>query len=274
VSACKKFTGNNSYTARSGVNTGGANGLFHLKVLEELEDSYRITNHSPRARKDPGDYEGLVEKELVRPLIKGADVSRFMLDPSQHIFFPYKKENPKKAIPIDELEEHYPKGYEFVTFFEDFLRDRSEFGRWGGGEFYKLFRIGPYTFADHKVVWRQTGISTGIQSAVISESQYVPDQKVPLIAVENSDEAHYICGVMNSSFITTVLNSYLMIDASPGIMDSLKIPIWDGSEIQKRVAESSRKLHDDPSGESSKLDDLVAELYDLTKGEKETLLQS
>lgn len=276
VSACEKFTGSNQYTARSGVNTGGANGLFHLKILKELEDDYRITNHSPRARKNPGDYEGLIEKELVRPLVKGSDVSSFSVEPSQHIFLPYCEDNPKKAIPQGKIKENYPKSYEFVSFFEEFLKNRSEFGRWGGGEFYKLFRIGPYTFADHKVVWQQTGISTGIQSGVISNNSYLPDQKVPLIPVEDLDEAHYICGIMNSSFISTVLDSYLMIDASPGIMDSLNIPGWEKSELQNEIANISQYMHDESTDVDliSELDDLVAELYNLSPAEKKTLLES
>ncbi|WP_164470054.1 Eco57I restriction-modification methylase domain-containing protein [Aliarcobacter cryaerophilus] len=69
-----------------------------------------------------------VEKGLLKPLLKGEDISRYKnLQNRYFVIFPYLVEN-KKAKPMSEdfIKENYPKGYEYLKANEEFLRGREK----------------------------------------------------------------------------------------------------------------------------------------------------
>ncbi|MDX9813529.1 MAG: TaqI-like C-terminal specificity domain-containing protein [Sulfurimonadaceae bacterium] len=81
-----------------------------------------------------------VEKGLLKPLLKGEDISRYKnLQNRYFVIFPYLVEN-KKAKPMSEdfIKENYPKGYEYLKANEEFLRGREK-GRFDNPKEWFLF---------------------------------------------------------------------------------------------------------------------------------------
>lgn len=69
-----------------------------------------------------------VENELLKPMLKGEDISRYKnLQNRYFVIFPYLIENGKaKPMSEDFIKENYPKGYEYLKANEEFLRGREK----------------------------------------------------------------------------------------------------------------------------------------------------
>lgn len=123
------------------------------------------------------------------------------------------------------------------------------------GEFYKLARVGAYSFAEHYVVFRD---NTKWGAAVIS-SVDTPwgGKKRPLFqnhAVSicehddgsfiTLDEAHYICGIMNTPVaFQYVLNS--SDSRSFPIRPRIYIPQYDSDNLlHKEISNLSKEAHE------------------------------
>jgi methylase of polypeptide subunit release factors len=236
------------YRARGGVNTGGANAILWVECLGRDGKHVRIVNSGKSKGTSIRRIEGVVESECVAPLLVGRDIRRWRATPSRHILFLYDKADPKKAIPQSRASEKYPLAINYLSQFEEDLRSRKEYHRWGGqGPFYEVYRIGPYTFADVKVVWQHTGYRGRMNVAVISHAGghvVVPDQKVILLPFADEDEAHYVCAYLASSIVEKVLAKYLGLDASTHILDYIALRRFDpNNSLHRRLSELSKKAH-------------------------------
>ncbi|MGJ0335384.1 Eco57I restriction-modification methylase domain-containing protein [Aliarcobacter cryaerophilus] len=69
-----------------------------------------------------------VEKGLLKPILKGEDISRYKnLQNRYFVIFPYILEDGKaKPMSEDFIKENYPKGYEYLKENEEFLRGREK----------------------------------------------------------------------------------------------------------------------------------------------------
>ncbi|UYF43259.1 Eco57I restriction-modification methylase domain-containing protein [Aliarcobacter cryaerophilus] len=69
-----------------------------------------------------------VEKGLLKPMLKGEDISRYKnLQNRYFVIFPYILEDGKaKPMSEDFIKENYPKGYEYLKENEEFLRGREK----------------------------------------------------------------------------------------------------------------------------------------------------
>ena len=249
VNIIQKLEGNSYYRARGGINTGGANTIFWVEILEEEGDYIRIRNVGTSIRAETKQIEGKVEKKIVRPLIRGRDIFRWNYRSELGLITPYDpQKDPKKAIPEETLSEKFPLTYQFLKNFEEELRSRKEYIRWGAREpFYELYRIGPYTFAPYKVIWPHTGFTNQMNCCVLTDEseRALMDQKVILTPFESLEEAHYFCALLNSELAFKFLRSYLILDASTHILTHLNIPQFDPeSPIHHKLAELSMMCHE------------------------------
>ncbi|OCL99410.1 Type IIS restriction enzyme Eco57I [Aliarcobacter thereius] len=69
-----------------------------------------------------------VEKGLLKPMLKGEDISRYKnLKNRYSVIFPYILEDGKaKSMSEDFIKDNYPKGYEYLKENEEFLRGREK----------------------------------------------------------------------------------------------------------------------------------------------------
>jgi hypothetical protein len=240
--------GKSQYQARGGVNTGGANTILWTEVVERDGDLVHVQNVGVSRKTKSRVCSGWVERQAVYPLLVGTDVSRWLAKPSKHILMLYSADQPKKAIAEAVASTDYPRAYEFASNFRNDLLARKEYHRWGGiGPFYEVYRIGPYTFSPIKVVWQHTGFRDRLRVAVLDDrgrSVTIPDQKVILIPSANIDEAHYMCAFLSSSFVSSMLQKYLGVDASTHILDYIGLKAYSDRNIHhRRLAELSAAAH-------------------------------
>ncbi|MFQ5980745.1 MAG: Eco57I restriction-modification methylase domain-containing protein [Candidatus Heimdallarchaeota archaeon] len=252
----RKMIGKSHYRARGGINTGGGNPIFWVRTIGEDNSNYLIENIHRSIRMEVRQIQHQIEPKMLRPLIRGRDIEQWKWKSTISIIVPYLPEiAPKKAIIEEIMENQFPQTLAFFRCFKTVLENRKEYIRWGRkGPWYRLFRIGPYTFSKYKVIWRHTGVKNKMRACVVEDNHPVVDQKVILVPFDNEDEAHYFCALVNSSTAFSLLSSYLLLDASTHILEYLAIGKFDPTNLlHKKLADFSKKAHRNPS-ESKKLE--------------------
>lgn len=200
----------------------------------------------------------LLETEFLHPLIKGVNISPFHVEESGFIVpFPYDGRNNRLPIALDELTQRAPKLASFYQKFKDLILSQTTYneriiGR--KGEFYALARVGAYSFAENYVVFRD---NTKWGAAVVSSiNTSWGGIKRPLFqnhAVSicegldgnfiTNDEAHFICGCMN----TPVAFDYVLKSSdsrSFPIRPRIYIPKYDSDNpIHVEISNCSKEAH-------------------------------
>lgn len=174
----------------------------------------------------------LLETEFLHPMVKGKDITPFHVESENYIVpFPYEKSNPRVPIEMERLSSLAPQLAKYYNDNKKLILDQTEYNEriigQNNADFYALARVGEYSYAQNYVVFRD---NTKWAAAVISEVDTSwGGKKRPLFqnhAVSicedvdgnyiSFDEAHYICGIMNSS----VVYDYMMQSS-----DSRSFPI-------------------------------------------------
>jgi hypothetical protein len=201
-------------------------------------------------------------------------------------------QNPETRTGYEEkwMRAKLPKTYEYFKKFEKVLWERqssSVRALMEKGAFYSMFAVSDYTFAPFKVVWSEVGHDVGAAVVVSYESVHldnkvvVPDHTVVAISFENEGEAHYLCGVLNSSPSQFIVIGYVVLHPSPHILKNIKIPKYNPENaVHKELARLSRQCHEKVAAGISvtdleeQIDELAAELWGLSKEELKEIKDS
>jgi len=235
-----------------------------------------------------------IEPDLLYPLLRGRDVQRWKAEPSALILM---VQDPVKRRGIDEkeMQTRYPRTYGYLKRFESVLRQRAAFKRYftrkdkngrtvETGPFYSMFDVGDYTFAPWKVVWRE--VSHTLDAAVASphdDKPTVADHTLITVECSQKEEAHYLCGVLNSSCARLAVRAYIVLHPDPHILEHIRIPRYDPSNpVHRRLAELSQAAHEAARrGDTMELqrieaeiDRQAAQLWGLTEAELRAIQQS
>ena len=138
------------------------------------------------------------------------------------------------------------------------LEQRKYIDRLLDEQFYILDNIAEYTFKPYKVVWKYiAGAIRGkadFSCAVVEpkydkyvgRKQVIPDAKLMFVALDDGDEAYYLCGVLNSSFVRLLAASYMIeTEISTHILEAVHIPKFNPQNIlHSRIAELSKRAHE------------------------------
>jgi hypothetical protein len=244
-----------SYEAHEGVNTGGANGIYWVKVDGPADRKGRvpITNLHTIGKKKPPQRYGRVEQALIHPLVRGADIVRWHAQPSVSLLL---VQDPRTRAGIEEaiMASHYPGARTFLALFENELRARAAFKRYftrqkrgktiETGPYWSMFNVGQYTLSQSKVVWKD--IATDFAAAVLE-----PQHPVVLsahtameVACDSVDEAHYLCAVLNSTPARTFVASYVATHISTHTVSMIGVPKFDHHDsVHGELAAASRAAH-------------------------------
>ena len=121
-----------------------------------------------------------------------------------------------------------------------------------GDDFYSLSKIGAYTFAKHKVVFRDNTI---LNAAVIKPINTPWGEKVipicakhcPYISMDKNnnfiteDEAYYICGILNTDIVERYFK-YTYSGRSYSINFNIKLPKYSSQNKKHlKIVELSKK---------------------------------
>ena len=255
LESIRRCLGSNGYRARTGVFTGGANAVYHLEARRRSGDAIEISNITRRAKRKVADVTAVIEPDFVYPMLKGMGIRRWGTSYDSYILCPHTDETKIRPVPEAELRRGWPLTYGYLDGFRQFLNERKGFAGWEKAiqkeNFHSVLRVGEYTFAPYKVVWRY--IARDFISAVISEVEdtvlgrklLIPNEKVMFVATGSRDEAYYLCGVLSSRDVAECVRSYMNpTSISAHVLEKLEIPKFDpDSSIHMAISESCRLGH-------------------------------
>ncbi len=151
-----------------------------------------------------------------------------------------------------EFKQRFSKGYNFLHHFKAFLLNRPEYKRWGGnGPFYELYRIGEYTFAEWKVVFKEQASSL-VASVVepcgddyVQEKPVIPDHKLMLVATGSRDEAYYLCALLNSAPVKFYVEAYFLeTSISTHVIECINLPKFEARvALHSKLSNASQTAH-------------------------------
>lgn len=266
----EKCLGTNTYRARTGVFTGGANSVFWLKLLDDYFDTILVENITERAIKKVDCVHTRLEKKYVHPMVRGRDLNFWSFKTEQYILCPHTVETKMYPVDINTIAKECPLTYEYLHTFETFLKNRQSFASWEQSllekNYHTLQRVGPYTFSKYKVAWRY--ISTKFITCVIDDDSgkytntFIPNEKIIYVGLDNKEEAYYLCGVLSSDQYRKTIESFMVsTQIGPSILDKLNIPSFDpNNSIHTEISKLCYSGHKDGTVEPylNKINELIS----------------
>ena len=259
------------YHGRKGIEPAGAKGVYILKkpvACSPAEDGKAvIVNDISRQRRldilQKGEHKGIVETDLIYPMLGGRNIQRWYVASNEYMLVPHSKQH-KYGIPETELLEKHPLTYNWLEFYQKELFDsRVQNGKFFNPEknpFYRLDNVGEYTYAPYKVLWKE---QTGSMSAVVvgnaeeslinydnsvlgADKIIMVDSKILYLALESADEAHFVCGIINSPTIRNIIDGYAVeTNRGTDVLKYLAIPQFDSTLQQHQdIAKKSKEIHE------------------------------
>lgn len=270
-----KVAGDCSYPGREGVEFFPQE-LFLLKVDKQKalrKGNVYVKNYqSDRSKHKVAAGTFLLETSMLHPLVKGIDIERFHVAPSEYVVpFPYE-DGARSPIERDRLAKVAPNLMSYFNSNRSSFEDQTSYndkiiGKKHKNEYYALARVGIYSYGEHFVAFRD---NTKWQAAVVS-SLPVPwsdtETKRPVFqnhAVSISqrpdgtfiseDEAHYICAIFNAP----VVAQYIVSSSDSRtykIRPPVHVPAFDPkNQLHKALMKLSRKAHINHDDEAAMLE--------------------
>ena len=118
-----------------------------------------VNYQSPKSKIPVGEQTPELEVTYLRPLIKGINISRFHVEPSEYIVaFPYDIQHNQAPLSVGELLDKAPNLLKYYATNKDYLTMQTAYsdkiiGK-KNAEYYALARTGRYCHADWYVIFR------------------------------------------------------------------------------------------------------------------------
>ena len=256
-----KYLGKSPYKARKGIEPCGAKGIYLVNVTKQVGSNIHIENLIERSRlkkaKELGVFPGVVEKDLIYPMVGGRNIDKWGINSYLYMVVPHSNKGDGIYRGIDEktLKTNYRKTYDWLFHFKGLLLEtRIRSGKFFDEKqypFYRLDNVGPYTFKPFKVLWReQSSEMTAVVVAThndkfLGDKIVVTDSKVLYVSFDTKAEAHYLCGILNSRIIGEIIEAYT-IDTQRGvdIVKNINIPNFDNkNKYHNEIAKLSLNAH-------------------------------
>jgi len=283
-----RLIGPADYRGHLGANTGGANGVYWVRLLEAADGGVRVRNLPGQGKRGVEAVEQVVEPDLLYPLLCWRDVGRYRAVASAHLLLVQDAEA-RRGIDDDEMARRYPKTYAYLKRFRRVLTERAAYRRYQQGRaFYSMYDVGRYTIAPIKVVWRRmdrrinAAVAGPVDDPVVGPRPVVPQETCVLVACETADEAHYLCGVLNSAVVGFLVASHSVRSGkgfgTPSMLDYVRIGRFEADNPQHaEVAAASRQAHhaaaegDDLAEIQERIDRLAGGLWGLDDADLEAI---
>jgi hypothetical protein len=165
-----------------------------------------------------------------------------------------------------------------------------------GNPFFAVHKIGNYTFAPYKVVWKEvagkiSGKGDFICAVIgprheenLGNRVVICDHKLMLVSFSNEDEAHYVCAVVNSSFARLIVASYTIeTSISTHILKHIMIHGFDPrNPLHIQLSNLSKNAHKLQSMQNAielkeieqRIDGVVATMYGISDQEANEVRKS
>ncbi|MEM3539109.1 MAG: hypothetical protein QW193_04805 [Nitrososphaerales archaeon] len=287
----KTAIGSANYKAHEGAGLTPRE-VFIVEVLNYSNDYLIVKNVKwERAKTEVSkEITAKVETKVVYPVLFGKEVHKWKIEKTKS-FYSVILYDQRTGIIFSEsaAKIRYPDAYSFLTNFKEQFLKAANYKQFGKGKpFFFIYRVGKHTFAPFKVVWREVG--TKVNAAVIGDvtdpflgnKTIIPDYTCVYIPLNNKEEAHYLCTILNSS-ISRCITSYIHLHPDPHILDYVKVFQYNSNDaLHRNLAELSKQAHelatkDEKEGLAKveeEIDSLVAQLYGLTDEELKDIRES
>ena len=284
-----QMVGPSDYLAHLGANSGGANGVYWLEVLQSTANGIRVRNIAGRGKKQVDTVEAVIEPDLVYPLVRWSDVSRYRAVPSSHILLAQDAAT-RRGIDQRTMQDRYPGTLAYLERFTELLTGRAAYRRYQqDAPFYSMYNVGPYTVAPIKVVWRRmdkrinAAVLTKSDDPVLGRRSIIPQETCVLIAADSLDEAHYLTALLNSSIVDFLVTSHSVHGgkgfATPSMLDFTRLKRFDCHDDRHvELAEFGRRAHRQAAVKTDlahiqrRIDRIAGQLWDLDTRQLRALL--
>jgi hypothetical protein len=269
------------FQAQMGVKTA-LNRVFLVKRVEpvpEAHDEVVIYTEGYYSQQVPENqkrlYRARVEKSLIRPIVRGADVEAWRYRQRDYILWTHDDETGRV------LQEIPPKAKSYFQQHIRALQHRDDYR--DGMPMWTIFRVSSDKLRS-KVVWQE--LSNKLEVAVVPDDpQVIPIQTAYLVAAPTM-LAHGLAAFLNSTpirlytavFAERARGAYFrhfswVLGALP-LPEHVKVFLEGASPSQdfERLIEISQALHENPqradrTALEAELDSIVARLYGLTEAQ-------
>ena len=281
--------GPSDYRAYLGANSGGANGVYWVELLGPAEGGIRIRPTLP-ADTTTVNTEFTIEPDLLYPLLRWGDVARFdarcgSARRSRRAFGGslaiIMAQDPATRTGIEEqlFAARWPQTLAYLKQFEPLLRGRAAYRRYqAAGPFYAMYNVGPYTVSPIKVVWRRmdkrirAAVVEPIEHPLLGRRPVVPQETCVLVPFDSTDEAHYLCALMNSTRVGEMVSAHSVSGGkgfgTPSILDYLSLHRFDPADARhQRLVVFSRQAHAGQGGDMGCLEAIDAAVAELSYNE-------
>jgi len=250
----EKMKGKNPYQARLGARVEPY-GVFWLRIKDVRPDGLLVVeNMIERGKREIPSTSAAIEKDLVYPAVSGGDIVPFGVKNNFHVLI---SQDPVKRLPYPEswMTTHVPLTYAYLRQFKDILLSRGskvvrELAQ--KTEFYAMYGIGEYTFARYRVVWKR--MASKMTAVVLSRLRTpfglktaISTDTTSLFSVEDEEEAHYLCGILNSKVVDEYIRSFSSAGrgfGAPSVMNNLAIPKFSSNNrTHIKISDLSQKAH-------------------------------
>lgn len=221
-----------------------------------------------------GKVKARMEKEILRPLLRGRNVSSWRYEVVDHILWTHDDRGQFLAT-LPPLAKRYFKSQESK------LKDRQRYtiiSPISKGAPFWIIGDADKISINHKVAWQRVEkIITAVYiSSKFKGERIVLDNSVSFMTVANENAGYALSGVLNSSPVRVYVATYVLRTGAEycnylgWYMGVIPVPDFVLNGQPNELVELSRKLHQ--AGEESKeriheLDDVVAGIYGLTAKE-------
>lgn len=265
-----RTTGPSDYVAHLGANTGGANGIYWVRLLERQGERVLVENLPAKGKATLPVVQFAVEAGLLYPLLQWRDVARYQATSSAHLLLVQDPVR-RTGIPDERMRLQFPFALAYFERFQPQLLARAAYRRYQhAGPYWSMYNVGPYTLAPIKVVWRRmdrrmnAAVVTAIDDPLLGRLPVVPQETCVLIEAHSEGEAHYLCACLNSASVDEVVRSHCVQGGkgfgTPGMLEYLALQRFDPAhDVHLAVAELSRQAHSAASqGDASQIATLQA----------------
>jgi len=271
-------------------------GQAHIGVLTGMDAAFVVDKNTAKQLK--------LEEDLLLPYAyRGAEIKKYAkTKPKARVIYPYREgeDGNPEIIPEAELKKVYPKIYQRLSEYRDTLRERKDSRKFyaRGSNWYRHLRPGSFNYIrPRKFIIK--GIDTRVTIGLLENNTAFNGANCPGIILKNlqGHELFYILGILNSTLITyhlralcpAKLGGYTRFNAkninnSPIRSINFFNPTDKARHNQivklvKQMLDLNKQLTKDKAPQSRtviqrqiettdrQIDELVYELYDLTKEE-------
>ncbi|MHC1591303.1 MAG: N-6 DNA methylase [Candidatus Helarchaeales archaeon] len=255
----RKIFGRSFYKAREGINTGGANGVFWLKIIEKKGNGLvRVINQPKQGKNKVPQVQALMESKNIHPLLKGKNIKKWSITPSGLYVLVVQDPVLKRGIPPEILARKFPLQFSYLKKFKNMLESRALYKKYfaaSNAPFYSMYNLQVESFRPYKVAWSRMG--KNIEAAVIKPINDkflgtvipLPQETISYVPFDDLNEANFFCGMMNSNLSNEFVQSYSVLGgkgfASTHVLQHLNIPKFNPKdEYHVELAKLARTLNE------------------------------